>query len=192
MKLVAILHDIRSVHNVGSVFRTADGAGAEKLYLCGITPAPFDRLRNLRADFAKVALGAERYVPWESVKDTGAAIGALKKEGYEILALEQSPRSIPYYEALGREGGTHAERKIAILIGAEVEGLPADLLASADRIIEIPMRGAFARDLGHPKRNGYGKESLNVSVAFGIAMFGMRLFGDDPAYNKGTWTAKKE
>ena len=70
MKLAVIAHDIRSVHNVGSIFRTADAAGVEKIFLCGITPAPLDRFKEVRADFAKVALGAERYIPWESAQTT--------------------------------------------------------------------------------------------------------------------------
>jgi tRNA G18 (ribose-2'-O)-methylase SpoU len=159
MELVAILHNIRSVHNVGSIFRTADGAGVRKLYLCGITPAPFDRLKELRPDFAKVALGAEKSVLWVVEKDTVATIAALKKDGYEILALEQSSRSVPYYEAFG----SGAPQKIALVLGAEVDGIPNESLALADRIIEIPMFG--------------DKESLNVSVAFGIAVYGLRYPG---------------
>lgn len=153
MEIVAVLHNIRSVHNVGSIFRTADGAGVKKLYLCGITPAPLDRFKEVRPDFAKVALGAEKSVAWAMEKDTAAAIVALKKEGYEIVALEQSPRSMPYYEAV-------KPKKIALVLGAEVDGIPNDLLALADRVIEIPMHGV--------------KESLNVSVAFGVAAFGLR------------------
>src|ERR1700735_4083821 len=100
MKLVVILHDVRSAHNVGSIFRTADAAGVEKIYLCGITPAPIDRFKEVRPDFAKVALGAEKYVGWESVKTTTAAIRQLKKDGFQVFALEQSKRSTPYYTAL--------------------------------------------------------------------------------------------
>jgi tRNA G18 (ribose-2'-O)-methylase SpoU len=169
MELVAILHNIRSIHNVGSIFRTADGAGVRKLYLCGITPAPFDRFKNIRPDFAKVALGAEKLVAWAAEKDTAATIAALKKDGYEIFALEQSPRSVPYYKAFddqvshGGDAVRGGGKKIALVLGAEVDGIPDDLLALADRVIEIPMHG--------------GKESLNVSVAFGIAAFGLRYSG---------------
>jgi tRNA G18 (ribose-2'-O)-methylase SpoU len=98
MHCVAILHDVRSVHNVGSIFRTADGAGFEKLYLCGITPSPLDRFKKLRPDFAKVALGAEKSVAWESVGDTEKVIEKLKNEGWKILALEQAHDSILYYK----------------------------------------------------------------------------------------------
>ncbi len=79
MKLVVIAHDIRSVHNVGSIFRTADAAGVEKIFLCGITPAPLDRFKEVRADFAKVALGAEKYIPWESAKTTAGGHQAFKE-----------------------------------------------------------------------------------------------------------------
>ena len=166
MELVAILHNIRSVHNVGSIFRTADGAGVQKLYLCGITPAPFDRLKNLRPDFAKVALGAEKSVAWVMEKDTATTIAMLKKDGYEIFALEQSPRSVPYYKVFDNQvlddgnAVRGSEKKIAMVLGAEVDGIPDDLLALVDRVIEIPMYG--------------GKESLNVSVAFGVAAYGLR------------------
>jgi tRNA G18 (ribose-2'-O)-methylase SpoU len=160
MELVAVLHNIRSVHNVGSIFRTADGAGVGKLYLCGITPSPFDRFKNVRPDFAKVALGAEKSVAWAMEKDTAVAIAALKKEGYEIIALEQSARAIPYYRALADKASHGGEKKIALILGAEVDGISDDLLALVDCVIDIPMHG--------------GKESLNVSVAFGVAAYGLR------------------
>jgi 23S rRNA (guanosine2251-2'-O)-methyltransferase len=169
MKLAVVLHDIRSVHNVGSIFRTADAASVEKIYLCGITPSPFDRLKTLRPDFAKVALGAEEYVPWEVSPSTIIVIEQLKKDGYEVLALEQAENSVSYSSV-----NIHADSKIAIVLGAEVEGLSAEILAHATRVIEIPMRGSLARDVEHPKQNGTGKESLNVSVAFGVVAFGLR------------------
>jgi tRNA G18 (ribose-2'-O)-methylase SpoU len=158
MKLIVIAHDIRSVHNVGSIFRTADAAGVEKIYLCGITPAPLDRFKEVRPDFAKVALGAEGYIPWESAKTTAEVIKQLKKDGYEIFALEQSKRSVPYYEAARLAG---ADARVAIIVGNEVKGLPPSILRSADKILEIPMMGK--------------KESLNVAVAFGIVAFGLRF-----------------
>ncbi len=156
MQFAVVLHNVRSVHNVGSIFRTADAAGARKIYLCGVTPAPFDRLKNIRPDFAKVALGAHEYVPWESARSTAAVIKKLKREGYRIFAIEQSPRAIPYFE-LPEHG------KFCLVLGAEVKGLPPSVLALADKILEIPMRGK--------------KESLNVAVAFGVVAFGLR-FGE--------------
>ena len=170
MKLAVIAHDIRSVHNVGSIFRTADAAGVEKIFLCGITPAPLDRFKEVRADFAKVALGAEKYIPWESAKTTLEVIKRLKKDGYRIFALEQSKRSVPYYKEAARlarapRHSTNADgARVAIILGNEVKGLPPTILRAADGILEIPMMGK--------------KESLNVAVAFGIVAFGLRFGGN--------------
>ena len=88
MRIIVVLHNIRSLHNVGSIFRTADGAGVEKMYLCGITPAPLDRFGNYLKEVEKVALGAERTVLWEKVKGTAALLQKLKKAGSQILAVE--------------------------------------------------------------------------------------------------------
>ena len=145
-----ILHDIRSVHNVGSIFRTADAAGIGKIYLTGYTPAPVDRFGRARNDFTKVSLGAERSVAWEKREDPGTLIEELKNGGYCVIAVEQSPRAIDYKKIV-------LPQKVVIMLGNETEGVPADLLKSADFIAEIPMRGK--------------KESLNVSVSAGIALF---------------------
>ena len=165
MKLIVIAHDIRSVHNVGSIFRTADAAGVEKIYLCGITPAPLDRFKEVRPDFAKVALGAEQYIPWESAKTTADVVKQLKKDGYEIFALEQSRRSVPYYEIARPARLAQEDVRMAIIVGNEVKGLPPTILRAADKILEIPMMGK--------------KESLNVAVAFGIVAFGLRFGARD-------------
>lgn len=157
MRFAVALHNVRSVHNVGSIFRTADAAGAEKVWLCGITPPPLDRLKNLRPDFAKVALGAQDYIPWESAKSTVAALRRLKREGWLVFAVEQAPRAVPYHK-LPR--AAFARKKFCLVLGDEVRGLPPSVLAQADRILEIPMFGK--------------KESLNVAVAFGIVAFGPR------------------
>ncbi len=155
--MVVILHNIRSLHNVGSIFRTADAVGTQKLYLGGITPGPVDRFGKLEPKFAKVALGAEKSVTWEKVAQTSQVIKSLKQEGYKIFTIEQSRRSIQYYSL----PTTHYKlAKVALVLGAEVEGLPANILAKCDKILEIPMLG--------------GKESLNVSVAFGIVAFHLR------------------
>ncbi len=149
--MIAILNNIRSLHNVGSIFRTADAAGVEKIYLCGITPEPLDRFGKIRPQLEKVSLGAEKAVPWEKAASASALINKLKKEGYKIWAVEQSEKSIPYYKA-------KADLKsIALVLGNEVRGLPPAVLNKADKILEIPMRGE--------------KESLNVAVAFGIVAF---------------------
>ncbi len=152
--MVAILHNIRSLHNVGSIFRTADGAGVEKLYLCGITPSPLNRFKEVVPEIAKTALGAEKSVAWEKAADALLVIGQLKKDGYHIIALEQDTRSVPYYSLRTTH---YSLDKLALIVGAEVDGLPAEILKKCDTIIEIPMHGT--------------KESLNVSVAFGIAVF---------------------
>ena len=143
-KIVLILHNIRSRYNVGSIFRTADCAGVDKIYLCGITPTP------PHSRISKVALGAEEYVEWEKCKQTGRLISKLKDKGYQIVALEQSKKSIDYSKFKPRF-------PIAIILGYEVKGLPSKLLKKCNKIIEIPMKGI--------------KESLNVSVACGISIF---------------------
>lgn len=147
-----ILYNIRSTHNVGSIFRTADGAGVRRVWLVGTTPAPIDRFGRKRADIAKVALGAEETVPWEHVDDMGALIGKLRQEGMQVVAVEQDPRSVPYH-TYRPQGPT------ALVLGAEVEGLPQEVLDQCDAIIEIPMRGS--------------KESLNVSVAAGVVLYAL-------------------
>ena len=148
--VVVVVPNIRSVHNVASIFRTADGAGVRKIYLCGITPTPFDRLGNVRQDFQKVALGAHESVLWEQRELCEEVLDTLKKEGYTVCALEQSEKSIPYDSKIHRD-------KIALVLGEEVSGIEQDILSQVDIILEIPMQGE--------------KESLNVSVAFGIAIY---------------------
>ncbi len=145
-----VLLDIRSAHNVGAIFRTADAAGISKIYLVGITPAPLDRFGRMRADVAKAALGAEKSVAWESVKTIAPLLKRLKKEGYEIIAIEQSPSSVDYKKV-------RAVGQTVFVLGNEVKGLPRSVLKNCDTVAEIPMRGE--------------KESLNVSVAAGIALF---------------------
>ncbi len=155
--IAVVLHNIRSLHNVGSIFRTSDAAGVSKIYLCGITPAPVDRFGRPVPQLAKVALGAEKNVPWEAVKASAEfkLIKKLKKDGYKILAIEQAKNSVPYHR-LKFKG---SKFKVALIMGNEVRGLPKNILKIADKTLEIPMRGT--------------KESLNVSVAFGIAVFGL-------------------
>ncbi len=169
--MVAILYNIRSLHNVGSIFRTADAAGIEKIYLCGITPVPTDTFGKPRQQLTKVSLGAEKYVEWEKVKSTAKLIDRFKKEGYKILAIEQSKKSIPYHKI---PKSYFLNSKFCLILGNEVKGLPLSILKRADKILEIPMRGAIIRHANHPRRTGRGKESLNVSVAFGIVAFHLR------------------
>lgn len=153
---IAVLDNIRSVYNVGSIFRTANAVGIEKIYLCGITPTPLDTKGRKRSDFAKVALGAEEVVSWESYEDTAEALNKLKKEGVYIVAIEQDEKAVDY-KTVSIEG----KEKVAFVIGAEVEGMNRETLSLCDVIAEIPMLGT--------------KESLNVTIAFGIAAY--RILG---------------
>ncbi|MFA5413416.1 MAG: TrmH family RNA methyltransferase [Patescibacteria group bacterium] len=154
--MIVILHNVRSTHNVGSIFRTADAAGCEKIYLCGITPAPVDRFGRANEKISKVALGAENWIAWEKVGQTTRLIDKIKKEGYKILAIEQSRRSVPYQKIKLTKKDLV---KTALIAGNEIKGLPPVILRRADKILEIPMRGK--------------KESLNVAVAFGIVAFNL-------------------
>lgn len=154
--MIAILYNVRSTHNVGSIFRTADAAGCEKIYLCGITPAPRDRFGRVNEKIGKVALGAEKWVEWEKSGRTSGLIKKLKQNGYKILAVEQSNRSVPYQKIKLTK---KALAKTALIVGNEIKGLPPAVLRLADKILEIPMRGK--------------KESLNVAVAFGIVAFNL-------------------
>jgi len=150
--MVAVLHNIRSLTNVGSIFRTADGAGVSKLFLCGITGAPIDQWGRARRLVKKVALGAEQYVPWEKATSTLRVMRALKTAGYTLYAVEQAKHAKPYYSVKNQ----HPSR-IALILGSETRGLPRGALNFADAILEIPMAGK--------------KESLNVAVAFGIVAY---------------------
>ncbi len=152
-KILLILHNIRSVHNVGSIFRTADAVGVEKIYLTGYTPAPVDRFGRARKDFIKVSLGAEKTVPWEAHADTLKLVRTLKRKGVSIVALEQDARSVDYKKV-------RPVYPVALVVGNETEGISDEILTVCDVIAEIPMRGK--------------KESLNVSVAAGVVLF--RLF----------------
>jgi tRNA G18 (ribose-2'-O)-methylase SpoU len=148
--VVIILDNIRSTHNVGSIFRTADALGVSKIVLCGTTPAPVDRFGRDRSDISKVALGAEKNLVWKYEKSTLTAINKLKKDGYQIIAVEQAENSVDYKKV-------KITSKVAFVMGEEVSGLSPSILKQVDIIAEIPMRGE--------------KESLNVSVAFGVALF---------------------
>jgi len=154
-KKIIILHDIRSVLNVGAIFRTADAIGIDHVYLTGYTATPVDRFGRLRSDLAKSALGAEKSISWESYSDIFELINLLKKDGFEILSLEQSENSIDYKTVANK-----ISEKIAVILGNETDGVDNKILELSDKIIEIPMRGE--------------KESLNVSVATGILLY--RLF----------------
>ncbi|MCI0695886.1 RNA methyltransferase [candidate division KSB1 bacterium] len=144
IQFVAVLDNIRSLHNVGSIFRTADAAGAGKLYLCGMTGTP------PRQEIRKAALGAEETVAWEYFHQTSDAVAKLKSEGYYLIALENAPNSVDYRRAA-------YQFPLALIIGHEYNGISPDILARCDAVISLPMRGV--------------KISLNVAVAFGVAAY---------------------
>lgn len=148
-----LLHNIRSAHNVGSIFRTCDAIGVSHIYLSGYSPLPLDRFGRPVKEIAKTALGAERAITWEGVKSATRLINKLKKEGFAVVAIEQDESAIDYKEY------QCSSQKVLVLVGNEVLGLSSAMKRHADTIVEIPMRGK--------------KESLNVAVAFGVAMYRM-------------------
>jgi len=153
-KCILILDNIRSVENTGSIFRTADCLGVSKIILVGTTPAPIDRFGRKRKDFSKVSLGAEEFVPWEQIISIDEKLNELKKEGYKIVALEQDKKAKNLSTCEVNKLG-----KFVLIVGNEVDGIPRVTLGKCDEIIEIDMKGQ--------------KESMNVSVATGIALFNL-------------------
>lgn len=159
-QIIVIAHNIRSTHNVGAFFRTADGFGVSKIIFSGYTPYPTleDDTRlphfadKITRQIHKTALGAETMVPFE--RHETPPIAALKDEGYEIVGLEQDERSIllPEYKV---------PEKVALLLGNEIDGIYSEYRDQCDALIEIPMHG--------------GKESFNVSVATGIALYHLSI-----------------
>jgi len=139
-----ICDNIRSLFNVGSIFRTADALGINKIWLAGITGTP------KQSGVTKVSLGAEKAVPWEHVVNTWRLVDRLKKQGYQIVALELTNDSVDVKMF-------KPKFPVALIVGNEVSGVASSLLKRSDAIIKIPMQGV--------------KESLNVSVAFGIAAY---------------------
>ncbi len=139
-----VLDNIRSLHNVGAIFRTADGAGIEKLWLCGITGYP------PQGEIAKIALGAEESMPWEYAKNVIEVVLQHKALGYQIVLLEQVDTAIPYDEFV-------PDKPVCLVVGNEVDGVMEELEQVADVAVEIPMAGV--------------KNSLNVAVAFGVVAF---------------------
>ena len=148
-----LLHNIRSAHNVGAIFRTADALGVSHIYLSGYTPTPFDQFLRPVKEIAKTALGAELTIPWEYAKSPAKFLRASKKEGRKIVGVELDSRSIDYKTYV-------PEQYTLIVMGNEVRGLSPSLRTHCNVLLEIPMRGK--------------KESLNVATAFGVILF--RLF----------------
>jgi 23S rRNA (guanosine2251-2'-O)-methyltransferase len=146
VEIVLVLDNIRSLYNVGSMFRTADGFGVRKIFLCGITGTPEQN------GLKKVALGAELAVPWEKSAHAWRTVERLKKEGYAIVGLERCDGAAPI-------GAYRPLKKLALLVGNEVEGISPAMRRRLDAVLEIPMRGT--------------KESFNVAVACGIALYAL-------------------
>jgi len=151
--LYVVLHNIRSVYNVGSVFRTAEAVGATKIFCTGYTPTPKDRFGRKRDDFAKVALGAEEYVSWEQEDDVLKVIQGLQDDSCRVVAAETQNQAVHYRTM-------QSDQPTAVVLGNEVAGVPETVLDMVDTTIEIPMAGE--------------KTSLNVSVTAGIVLFSVR------------------
>jgi tRNA G18 (ribose-2'-O)-methylase SpoU len=151
-----VLHNIRSNYNVGSIFRTSDGAMIEKIYLCGFTPHP------PRKEILKTALGATESVNWEYVKCTKEVILKLKSQGIKIVALELTDASKNYCEI------NYNDFPLALVVGNEISGVSQEILDLCDQSIEIPQYGI--------------KQSLNVAVAYGIAVFKFREIFDNKRF----------
>lgn len=144
LPVIGLLDDIRSMHNVGSMFRSSDGVNLRELILCGYTPVP------PRSQISKVALGAELSVPWRQAGDPLEAVKELKRVGVQIVALETGEGAIDLFEF-------EPQWPMCLLVGNEVEGVKSELREKADVIVSIPMLGV--------------KESLNVSCAYSIAVY---------------------
>ena len=148
--VILLLDNIRSAHNVGSLFRIADTIGVSEIILSGITPCPIDRFDRPVKEIVKTALGAEQTIPWRYTDRTIDELGDLKKQGFSIVMLEQASGAVDYKTRTLPE-------KAVFVVGNEVTGISAEVLALADVVIEIPLQGK--------------KESLNVAVATAIALF---------------------
>jgi len=142
-----VVNNVRSLYNVGALFRTADGAGLEKIWLCGITGIPPAGM------ISKTALGAENRVPWEYQRHARDLLEDLRGKGYTIVHLEQTHKSIPYQDF-------QAAGSICLVVGNEITGVSETLLKPQDIAIEIEMAGL--------------KNSLNVAVAFGVVAYHIR------------------
>lgn len=159
-EIIVIAHNIRSTHNIGSIFRTCEGFGVSRLIISGYTPYPTittdARLPHISSKLTtqihKTALGAEMLVPFEY--QTIPDFAALRSSGFAIVGLEQDERSVLLSDYAPPE-------KVALLLGEEVEGIDVNLLNECDDLVEIPMKGK--------------KESFNVSVAAGIALYGLSI-----------------
>ena len=148
-----MLENVRSAENVGAMFRTADAFGVAELWCVGYTPLPRDRFERANSKIAKTALGAERTLPWKHFVSSEEAIHNARTQGMKMYALEQTEMSLPLTSL-------RTEENVVVVVGNEVEGVSQEVKEKADAIYEIPMHGT--------------KESLNVSVACGIALYALR------------------
>lgn len=160
-EIIVIAHNIRSSHNIGSLFRTCDGIGVEELYITGYSPYPLSKndsrmphiAKKINTQIEKTALGAERTVRWTNNEDIAKVLHALKKKGFKIVGLEQSAKSIILNEF-------SPPKKVALLLGNEVDGLEKYVMDQCDFLVEIPMAGI--------------KESFNVVQAAAMALYSLR------------------
>jgi 23S rRNA (guanosine2251-2'-O)-methyltransferase len=152
LPVYVLLNSIRSSYNVGSIFRTSDGAMIEKLFLCGYTPYP------PKKEVLKTSLGSQDSVTWEYVKDAKEVVLSLKEKGIKICALELTSTSKPYYEI------SKIDFPLCLIVGNEISGVSQELIDLCDFSIEIPQYGI--------------KQSLNVAVAYGISIFDLRRIYD--------------
>lgn len=168
LPVIVLLNSIRSSYNVGSIFRTSDGAMIEKLILCGYTPhPPFENSKEGNKDVLKTALGSTKSVKWDYIKNPIDAIKNLREKGIRICALELTENSKPYYLT------EQYDFPMCLVVGNEISGVSQEVLNLCDYSIEIPQYGI--------------KQSLNVAVAYGITIFELRKIFD----NKQTITQRQ-
>lgn len=174
LKSIVVLPDIRSAHNVGSIFRTSDAVGVDEIVLCGCTPRPLDKFNRVQGEIAKTALGAEKSIPWSYEENIKKAIIGLKKRGLYIIGVESEDgvqksglsgkitvcdyKKIKIATTLKQLNKNGANLNgVAFVFGNEVDGLSKEILKLCDIVADIPMKG--------------GKESLNVAVSTGIVLY---------------------
>ena len=145
-----ILENIRSAHNVGAMFRTADGAGVDKIFLVGYTPTPIDRFGRPQSEIAKTSLGACDEIPWEKLGTSREVVEHLQGEGFIVAAVELTEGSVPLKDF-------SVPKKVAYLLGNEVTGVEEETMSLCDVVVSLPMLGS--------------KESLNVATTAGIVMY---------------------
>jgi tRNA G18 (ribose-2'-O)-methylase SpoU len=149
--MILIIDNVRSAHNVGSLFRTADAVGVEEVYLLGVSPLPFDRFGREDKTIAKTALGAQQNITWKH-STVEECMREVQERGYTIIVLEQREGSIDCFDYVPKKN-----EKVALVVGNEIDGVSEQFLTGSFICVEIPMKGK--------------KESLNVGVAGGIALY---------------------